>query len=89
LYEKAAIQPERTNLSVIRRDAYEKLKTTIQTHPDRTPDYGPTALGKAGAVAIGARRPLIAFNAYLNTNNVEIAVQIARAVRESGGGLPY
>ncbi len=89
LYEKAALRPERANLAVVRRDAYEKLKTTIQTDPDRAPDYGLPVLGRAGAVAIGARAPLIAFNAYLDTSDVEIAKKIARTVRELGGGLPY
>ncbi len=89
LYEAAALHHERTNLAYIRRDPYERLKETIQTDPDRLPDYGPSALGKAGAVAIGARGPLIAFNAYLNTPDVEIAQAVARKVRQSGGGLPY
>ncbi|MDX1991597.1 MAG: glutamate formimidoyltransferase [bacterium] len=89
LYEQAALHPERRNLAVVRRDPYEVLRTTIQTDTSRLPDFGPALLGKAGAVAVGAREPLIAFNAYLNTSDVQVAVEIARAVRESGGGLPY
>lgn len=89
LYEAAALRPERTNLAYVRRDPYEKLCSTIHSDPDRTPDFGPSVLGTAGAVAIGARAPLIAFNAYLDTSDVEIARLIASAVRESGGGLPY
>jgi glutamate formiminotransferase len=88
LYEAAALRPERANLAYVRRDPYEKLKSTIQTDPDRAPDYGPATLGTAGAVAIGARPPLIAFNAYLDTDDVKIAQAVARAVRESSGGLP-
>ena len=88
LYEKAATIPERQNLAEVRRHPYEKLKNTIQSDPARKPDYGPSQLGTAGATAIGARAPLIAFNAYLNTDNREIAVDIARCVRESSGGLP-
>jgi glutamate formiminotransferase len=89
LYEEAALRPERRNLAYVRRDHYETLKNTIETDPDRAPDFGPSRLGKAGAVAIGARGPLIAFNAFLDTANVQIAVEIARAIRESGGGLPH
>jgi glutamate formiminotransferase len=89
LYEAAALRPERANLAYIRRDPYEKLCQTIHTDPDRTPDFGPSALGTAGAVAIGARTALIAFNAYLNTGDVEIARAVAQSVRASGGGLPY
>jgi glutamate formiminotransferase len=89
LYESAALRPERTNLAYVRRDPYERLKETIQSDPDRFPDYGQPTLGKAGAVAIGARGPLIAFNAFLNTADVTIAQQIAVKVRTSGGGLPY
>jgi glutamate formiminotransferase len=89
LYEQAATRPERVNLAEVRRDPYERLKSSIQHDPRRTPDFGPPLLGKAGAVAIGARGPLIAFNVYLNTDDVAIARAIARAIRESSGGLPY
>lgn len=89
LYEAAALRPERTNLAYVRRDPYETLVNTIQTDPDRQPDYGSARLGTAGAVAVGARGPLIAFNAYLNTDDVEIASTIARTIRTSGGGLPH
>lgn len=87
LYEAAALRPERQNLAYVRRDSYERLMETIANDPDRQPDYGPSRLGAAGAVAIGAREPLIAFNAYLDTDDVTIAQAIALAVRESGGGL--
>lgn len=89
LYEKAAVRDDRVNLADIRRGGYEMLKTAIQEDVTRMPDYGPNVMGPAGAVAIGARGPLIAFNIFLNTENVDIAKAIARAVRESGGGLPY
>lgn len=89
LYEAAALRPERQNLAVVRRDRYEILKETIHTNPEREPDFGPSKLGSAGASAIGARMPLIAFNAFLNTDDVEIAKSIALNIRESGGGLPY
>jgi glutamate formiminotransferase len=89
LYESAALRPERRNLAVVRRDRYEVLYKTIQIDPERQPDFGTSRLGSAGAVAIGARMPLIAFNAYLNTEDVNIAQSVARAIRESGNGLPY
>jgi glutamate formiminotransferase len=89
LYEAAALWPERANLAVVRADPYERLRETIISDPNRAPDFGPSRLGPAGAVAIGARGPLIAFNAYLDTDDVSIAQLVARAVRTSGGGLPY
>lgn len=87
LYEAAATRPERVNLADVRRGGYELLKTTIQT-PERAPDFGPARLTPAGALAVGARDPLIAFNAFLDTDDVTIAQAIAAAIRESGGGLP-
>jgi glutamate formiminotransferase len=89
LYEAAAACPERVNLAEVRRGGYEGLRDAIQTDPSRAPDFGPRAMGAAGAVAIGARAPLIAFNVYLDTADVEIARQVAQAIRASGGGLPY
>ncbi|HMU93410.1 MAG TPA: glutamate formimidoyltransferase [Anaerolineales bacterium] len=89
LYEAAATRPERTNLENIRKGQYEGLKTEIETDPNRAPDFGPAKLGKAGATVIGARNPLIAFNVYLTTEDVEIAKKIAKAVRQSSGGLRY
>ena len=89
LYESAATRPDRVNLENIRRGQYEGLKTEIETNPDRQPDFGPSHLGKAGATVIGARNPLIAFNAYLNTAEVEIAKKVAKAIRQSSGGFRY
>ncbi len=89
LYEAAATRPDRENLADVRRGEYEGLKEAIGTDPDRRPDFGPAALGPAGATVIGARAFLIAFNVYLNTADVEIANQIARAIRHSSGGLRY
>jgi len=87
LYEAAATRPERTNLENIRRGQYEALKNEIESNPERKPDYGPSKLPKAGATVIGARNPLIAFNVYLTTDNVEIAKKVAKSVRQSSGGL--
>ncbi|MBE7435647.1 MAG: glutamate formimidoyltransferase [Anaerolineales bacterium] len=89
LYEAAATKPERTNLENIRRGQYEGLKKEIETDSNRKPDYGPSKLPKAGATVIGARNPLIAFNVYLTTDDVNIAKKIAKAVRQSSGGLRY
>ena len=89
LYEEAATRPERVNLENIRRGQYEGLKAEIESNPERVPDFGPSKLPKAGATVIGARNPLIAFNVYLTTNDVDIAKKIAKAVRNSSGGLRY
>jgi glutamate formiminotransferase len=89
LYEEAATQPERRNLARVRRGEYEGLKQEIATDPDRQPDFGPAALGPAGATAISARPPLIAFNVYLNTSEVGPAQAIAKAVRHSSGGFRF
>lgn len=89
LYEAAATRPSRTNLEDVRRGQYEGLKAEIETNPDRAPDFGPAKLGPAGATVIGARPFLIAFNVFLNTDDVEIAKSIAKAVRHSSGGLRY
>jgi glutamate formiminotransferase len=89
LYEEAATRPERRNLAEVRRGEYEGIKAEIETNPERAPDFGPQHLGKAGATAIGARPPLVAFNVYLGTEDVEVAKAIARAVRHSSGGLRY
>ena len=89
LYEEAATQPDRVNLENIRRGQYEGLKAEIETNPDRKPDFGPSLLGPAGATVIGARHPLVAFNVYLNTSDLEVAKEIARALRQSSGGYRY
>jgi glutamate formiminotransferase/formiminotetrahydrofolate cyclodeaminase len=89
LYEEAASRPDRHNLEDVRRGQYEGLKAEIETNPDRVPDFGPRKLGKAGAVIIGAREFLVAFNIYLTTPEVEIAKKIARTIRFSGGGLRF
>jgi glutamate formiminotransferase/formiminotetrahydrofolate cyclodeaminase len=89
LYEQAATRPDRQNLENLRRGQYEGLKIEIETNPQRTPDFGPARLGPAGATVIGARPFLIAYNVYLTTDEVSIAEKIARAIRQSSGGLRY
>ncbi|MEA5079303.1 MAG: glutamate formimidoyltransferase [Anaerolineaceae bacterium] len=89
LYEEAATRPERQNLESIRKGQYEGLKEDVLYNPERKPDFGPARLGTAGATVIGARHPLIAFNVYLTTNDISIAQKIAKAVRNSSGGLRF
>ncbi|MCH8016065.1 MAG: glutamate formimidoyltransferase [Acidobacteria bacterium] len=87
-YAEAALRPDREHLSVIRKDQFEGLDEQIKSDPRRKPDLGPCRLHPtAGATAIGARQPLIAFNIYLNTSDVGQARKIAGLIRESGGGL--
>ena len=87
LYGEAATLPERRELPNVRRGEYEALRDTIAHDPARSPDYGPQHLGSAGATAVGARMPLIAYNIYLTTDDVRIARRIAKAIRGSSGGL--
>jgi glutamate formiminotransferase len=88
LYEAAASAPHRRNLADVRRGGYEGLAAR-SADPLWQPDYGPSELDpRKGAVAVGARPFLVAFNAYLDTDDVNIAKAIARTVRERDGGLP-
>jgi glutamate formiminotransferase len=87
LYDRAALVPERASLADVRRGEYEGLRDAV-ARGERLPDFGPHAVGPAGAAAVGARKPLIAFNVYLAGTNDEAAKAVARAVRESSGGLP-
>jgi len=91
LYEAAASQPSREDLARLRSSKFQfdQLRDVIGTDPERVPDYGPAVLGPAGATVVGARPALVAFNVYLSTGEVEIASKIARAVRNSSGGLRY
>jgi glutamate formiminotransferase / 5-formyltetrahydrofolate cyclo-ligase len=92
LYARAATRPDRVRLADVRRGGYEAVRDEIGrpgSDPDRRPDLGPARTHpRAGAVAVGARPFLIAWNINLSTNDVEIARRIARQIRESGGGLP-
>ena len=88
LYEEAAIRPERRRLEAIRKGGFEALAQKMTT-PEWAPDFGPLVPHPtAGASVVGARRSLIAFNVTLATDQLEVARQIARAVRTSSGGLP-
>jgi glutamate formiminotransferase len=87
LYEAAATRLERRNLADVRRGEFEGLIATIHT-PERAPDFGPAQVGPAGAVIIGARPILIAYNVFLETNDVTIAQSIAKRIRARDGGFP-
>lgn len=89
-YERAALRPERLNLEDVRRGALEVLREQITTNPERAPDEGlPQVHDSAGAIAIGARPFLIAFNVILRSSDIAIARQIARTIRARSGGLPF
>ncbi len=89
LYEAAATRPDRKDLPNVRRGEYEGLKVAIETDPDRKPDFGPAKMHPtAGATVVGARPILIAWNVNLATRDVHVAKRIAKAIRESDGGLP-
>ena len=89
LYEKSASAPHRENLAAVRKGEFEGMAEKIK-QPEWHPDFGlaerhPTA----GTVAIGARMPLVAYNINLNTPSLEIAHDIAKKIRFTGGGLRY
>lgn len=88
LYGEAARAPGRRRLPDVRRGEYEHLAANIARDPGLAPEFGPRAVGPAGAVAVGARPPLIAYNITLATADLGTARAIARAIRESNGGLP-
>ena len=89
LYEYAATRDRCRNLADVRRGGFEGLAKKMQT-AEWTPDFGPDRPHPtAGAVAVGARKPLIAFNVNLDTPDATVADAVARAVRGSSGGLPH
>ena len=91
LYERAATRPDRENLADIRRGEFEGLGRELGTNPARDPDFGPRRIHPtAGAVVIGARPFLVAYNIYLGpSTNLQVAKDVAKAVRGSSGGLRY
>lgn len=89
-YEQAALRPERKNLEDVRRGALERLRKEIATVQAREPDVGPRLTHEtAGAIAVGARQFLIAFNVVLKSPDITIARQIAKTIRFRHGGLPF
>ncbi|MCS6860326.1 MAG: glutamate formimidoyltransferase [Abditibacteriales bacterium] len=86
-YEESAQRPERRDLAYFRQVGFEFLREHSGEELYR-PDLGPTQLHPtAGATAVGARKPLVAFNVNLDTTDITIAQRIARALRERDGGL--
>jgi glutamate formiminotransferase/glutamate formiminotransferase/formiminotetrahydrofolate cyclodeaminase len=89
-YERAALRAERINLEDVRRGALELLREQISTNPERAPDEGlPRVHESAGAIAVGARPFLIAFNVILRSEDIAVARQIARTIRARNDGLPF
>ena len=89
-YERAALRPERVNLEDVRRGALELLREQITTNPERAPDAGLAQVHEsAGAIAVGARPFLIAFNVILRSSDIAVARQIARTIRARNGGLSF
>ena len=90
LYERAASHPDHAALESVRRGGLEGLAYRLASDPDWSPDFGPTHLHKtAGAIVIGARQPLIAFNVNLHSRDLALAQSIAKAIRQSNGGIPH
>ena len=89
LYEKSAQNLSRENLANVRRGQYEGMANKLKEE-EWTPDFGPIELNRnAGVTAVGARMPLVAFNVNLGTNDINIAKEIAKAVRASSGGFTH
>jgi glutamate formiminotransferase/formiminotetrahydrofolate cyclodeaminase len=91
LYERAATTPARENLADVRRGEFEGLREELGKNPARNPDFGPSKIHPTcGAIAIGARPFLVAYNVYLGpATNLQIAKNVAKAVRGSSGGFKY
>jgi len=88
-YQAAAIRPDRVNLENVRRGQFEGLREASLADATARPDLGGPALHPtAGAVIVGARKILIAYNVNLKTTNLQIAKSIAKRIRASSGGLP-
>lgn len=89
LYEESAIVPEHRSLQDLRRGQFEGIRDSIASDARRRPDVGEGVHPTAGITAVGARRPLVAFNIELGTTDLAVARKVARAVRYSSGGLRY
>jgi glutamate formiminotransferase/formiminotetrahydrofolate cyclodeaminase len=91
LYERAATSPARENLADVRRGEFEGLREELGKDPARNPDFGPSQIHPTcGAIAIGARPFLVAYNVYLGpASNLQVAKNVAKAVRGSSGGFKY
>lgn len=88
-YEAAAMRPDRVNLEDVRRGQFDVLREAALVDVTRAPDLGGPALHPtAGAVIVGARKILVAFNINLNSSDLTVAKAIAKRIRASGGGFP-
>ncbi len=89
-YEASAKRPDRVNLENIRKGQFEGLRQEVQTNPDRHPDIGEASLHPtAGAIVVGSRKFLIAYNINLATQDISVAKAIAKKIRFSSGGFPF
>lgn len=87
LYEDAATRPERRNLAEVRKGQFEGMPEKL-LQPDWAPDFGERRIHPtAGIIAIGARKPLVAFNVNLATSDVQVAKKIAHSIRAATGGF--
>lgn len=87
LYERSASAPHRENLAKVRKGQFEGMAEKVKD-PDWIPDFGGQRIHPTGgALCVGARPPLIAYNINLGTDNLEIASKISKIIRQSGGGL--
>jgi glutamate formiminotransferase len=88
LYAEACQREDRRKLGNFRNKQFEGLQELVGVDPDYAPDFGPARMhNTAGALAVGARTFLIAYNINLATEDVQIAKDIAKAVREKDGGF--
>lgn len=89
LYEDSATAENRRNLADVRKGEFEGLAAKMQK-PEWKPDFGPDLPhATAGAVAVGARAPLIAYNINLASRDLAVADRIAKAIRHIGGGFRF
>ncbi|MEC7726566.1 MAG: glutamate formimidoyltransferase [Planctomycetota bacterium] len=89
LYAEACMREDRRKLGNIRNKQFEGLRDLVGSDEEYAPDFGPAKLHEtAGAVGVGARKFLIAYNINLQTEDVQVAKDIAKAVREKDGGFP-
>jgi glutamate formiminotransferase / 5-formyltetrahydrofolate cyclo-ligase len=87
-YEAAASRPDRANLDDVRRDQFEGLRDAVRKEAARRPDLGGPGLHPtAGACAVGARKYLVTYNLYLDSNDIAVGRAIAREVRATFSGL--
>lgn len=88
LYAEACTRDERRVLGFVRNKEFEGLMSLVGSDPAFAPDFGPSAMhASAGGVSVGARNFLIAYNINLKTRDVQVAKDIAKAVREKDGGF--